>query len=45
MLQQLEAAYDETHGAPINDDTSNIPTVDELAAEVEQFLRDQQLGE
>jgi hypothetical protein len=44
MLQQLEAAYDETHGAPINDDTSNIPTVDELAAEVEQFLRDQQPG-
>ena len=44
MLQQLEVAYDEIHGAPINDDTADIPTVDELAAEVEQFLRDQQSG-
>jgi len=44
MLQQLEAAYDEIHGAPVNDDTADIPTVDELAAEVEQFLRDQQPG-
>lgn len=44
MLQQLEVAYDEIHGAPINDDTADMPTVDELAAEVEQFLRDQQSG-
>jgi hypothetical protein len=45
MLQQLESAYDETHGAPLSDNTADIPSVDELAAEVEQFLRDQQLGE
>jgi hypothetical protein len=45
MLQQLETAYDETHGTPLSDNTEDIPTVDELAAEVEQFLRDQQLGE
>ena len=44
MLQQLEHAYDEVHGAPIEDDEADIPTVDELAAEVEQFLRDQQPG-
>lgn len=44
MLQQLEAAYDEMHGAPIDDGATDIPTVDELAAEVEQFLRDQQPG-
>ena len=44
MLQQLEHAYDEIHGAPISDDTADMPTVDELAAEVEQFLRDQQPG-
>jgi hypothetical protein len=44
MLGQLEAAYDDMHGAPIEDDEADIPTVDELAAEVEQFLRDQQPG-
>ena len=44
MLGQLEAAYDDIHGAPIEDDEADIPTVDELAAEVEQFLRDQQPG-
>lgn len=44
MLGQLEAAYDDVHGAPIEDDEADIPTVDELAAEVEQFLRDQQPG-
>ncbi len=44
MLAQLEAAYDEVHGPPIDDAGPDIPTVDELAAEVEQFLRDQQPG-
>lgn len=44
MLAQLESAYDELHGPPIDDDETDIPTVDELAAEVEQFLRDQQPG-
>jgi len=44
MLSQLEAAYDDVHGSPIEDDEADIPTVDELAAEVEQFLRDQQPG-
>ena len=44
MLGQLEAAYDDVHGAPIEDDEADIPTMDELAAEVEQFLRDQQPG-
>lgn len=44
MLGKLEAAYDEVHGGspPVTDSTQPIPTVDELAAEVEQFLRDQQ---
>lgn len=46
MLHKLENAYDELHAG----DTSigvtdmDIPTVDEIAAEVEQFLRDQQPG-
>jgi PAC2 family len=44
MLSQLENAYDELHGPPIDDAEPDIPTVDELAAEVEQFLRDQQPG-
>ncbi len=46
MLIKLEAAYDEIHGqgAPMPAHSDAIPTVDELAAEVEQFLRDQQLG-
>lgn len=44
MLGQLENAYDELHGPPIDDAEPDIPTVDELAAEVEQFLRDQQPG-
>ena len=47
MLVKLEAAYDEVHGQgiPMPAHTDAIPTVDELAAEVEQFLRDQQTGE
>lgn len=44
MLEQLENTYDELHGPPIDDAEPDIPTVDELAAEVEQFLRDQQPG-
>jgi len=46
MLIKLEAAYDEIHGngAPMPAHSDVIPTVDELAAEVEQFLRDQQSG-
>ncbi len=50
MLRQLEVAYDETRGANLdsrNDTnaqvlfTGDLPTMDELAAEVEQFLKDQ----
>ncbi len=44
MVSQLESAYDEMHGPPVVEDEPEIPTVDELAAEVEQFLRDQQPG-
>jgi len=44
MLGQLEKAYDQTHGGngTTTDEPVEIPSVDELAAEVEQFLRDQQ---
>lgn len=44
MLSKLEMAYDEVHGGStsVPDATIPLPTVDELAAEVEQFLRDQQ---
>jgi hypothetical protein len=44
MLGQLEKAYDQTHGGKgtTTDEPVEIPSVDELAAEVEQFLRDQQ---
>lgn len=44
MLAKLEIAYDEVHGgsASVPDASMPLPTVDELAAEVEQFLRDQQ---
>ena len=46
MLAKLEEAYDQTHGGarPTTDEPVEIPSVDELAAEVEQFLRDQQSG-
>lgn len=46
MLNKLEVAYDEMHAgqAPIGATNMDIPTVDEIAAEVEQFLRDQQPG-
>ena len=47
MLGKLEEAYDALHGVTgsITTDEAPIPTVDEIAAEVEQFLRDQQSGE
>jgi predicted ATP-grasp superfamily ATP-dependent carboligase len=46
MLGKLEIAYDEIHGirSSTTNDGAVIPSVDELAAEVEQFLRDQQPG-
>jgi len=46
MLGKLEAAYDAEHGSfgAMKPDATAIPTVDEIAAEVEQFLRDQQTG-
>ena len=46
MLGKLEAAYDAEHGSfgAMKPDAAAIPTVDEIAAEVEQFLRDQQTG-
>jgi len=46
MLGKLEEAYDQTHGGnrSVTDEAVEIPSVDELAAEVEQFLRDQQSG-
>lgn len=53
MLSKLELAYDSAHEqtaepastAPMEDIEARIPTVDELAAQVEQFLRDQQTGD
>jgi len=46
MLGKLEAAYDAEHGTSgtMKPDETVIPTVDEIAAEVEQFLRDQETG-
>lgn len=46
MLGKLEEAYDQIHGpnGSTTNDTVEFPSVDELAAEVEQFLRDQQPG-
>jgi len=50
MLRQLELAYDAARGAnsdAVNDNgaqvlfTGELPTMDELAAEVEQFLKEQ----
>ncbi|MBM3637989.1 MAG: PAC2 family protein [Actinobacteria bacterium] len=46
MLHQMESMYDAQHGSTGNaDDTpitpSELPSMEELAAEVEQFLRDQ----
>lgn len=52
MVSKLEAAYDSLHPdrqpqggvVPMGELGQAIPTVDEIAAEVEQFLRDQQTG-
>jgi hypothetical protein len=47
MLRKLELSYDdaisEAGSMPVT--SMDIPTVDEIAAEVEQFLRDQQPGD
>ena len=39
MLRQLEAAYEESSPAPSMGDPADLPTGDELAAELEKFLR------
>ncbi|MGH9288396.1 MAG: proteasome assembly chaperone family protein [Acidimicrobiales bacterium] len=44
MLRQLETAYEEA-GAPQSFAPEDLPTGDELVAELEQFLRDQRGGE
>ena len=46
MLAKLEESYDSLHAdiPPMSPLGANLPTVDEIAAEVEQFLRDQQPG-
>ena len=44
MLQKMEAAYDAMHSPAAIDIVSDLPSADQLAAEVEQFLRDQQTG-
>jgi hypothetical protein len=41
MVQQLEVAYDAFVDEPAPLSASDIPSADELAAEFEQFLRDQ----
>ena len=43
MLRQLEAAYEQVSVGPLGD--SDLPTGDELAAELERFLREQQQGD
>ena len=46
MLSKLEAAYDALHGVSSGEQDSplDISNMEDLAAEVEQFLRDQQPG-
>ena len=44
MLHQLETAYEEAE-APRSFAAEDLPTGDELVAELEQFLRDQRGGE
>ncbi|CAB4643002.1 unannotated protein [freshwater metagenome] len=46
MLGKLEEAYDAMNGVSSGEQDSpmEIPSVEDLAAEVEQFLRDQQPG-
>ncbi len=41
MLRQLEAAYEESSPATSMGDPADLPTGDELAAELERFLREQ----
>lgn len=46
MLRQMEAMYDAQHGDTVDPDgtpltPAELPSMEELAAEVEQFLRDQ----
>lgn len=45
MLQKMEAAYDAMHSPAAIDIITDLPSADQLAAEVEQFLKDQQTGE
>lgn len=45
MLGKLEQAYDAMHSPAAIDIASNLPSADQLASEIEQFLRDQQPGE
>ena len=44
MLSKLEAAYDALRTQTAIDIASNMPSADQLAEEIEQFLRDQQSG-
>ena len=44
MLSKLEAAYDAVRTQTAIDIASNMPSADQLAEEIEQFLRDQQSG-
>jgi hypothetical protein len=42
MVAQLEEMYDQTQDQPLSLGMQDIPTGDELAAEFERFLRDQE---
>lgn len=44
MLSKLEAAYDALRTQTAIDIASNMPSADQLAEEIEQFLRDQRSG-
>lgn len=44
MVRQLEALYDQQAAERAVEETADLPTGDELAAEVERFLRDQGEG-
>ena len=45
MVTKLEEAYDAAHRPAALDIATDLPTAEQLAAEVEQFLRNQQTGE
>ena len=45
MVVKLEQAYDAAHRPAELDIATELPSAEQLAAEVEQFLRDQQTGE